>query len=201
MSIRFACPTCHSVQQAADHQAGTKLPCTKCGQRLLVPGTPPAQEKTVLGEMLPPAPPPVPTTISAPCPGCERVIQVQPNEVALTFECARCGTKFVPSGGRSPSRALAPVEKARLVDDRPRRRRERDDDDEDDYGRPRRRRRGSFHCPYCDTDRAPIVRKKISTAGWVLFVVLLILCFPLCIIGLFITEDYRECSECGISIG
>jgi hypothetical protein len=45
------------------------------------------------------------------------------------------------------------------------------------------------------------VRRRISTAGWVVFVALLLFCFPLSIIGLFIKEDYRVCSSCGIKLG
>ena len=35
------------------------------------------------------------------------------------------------------------------------------------------------------------------------FVVLLltVVCIPLCLIALFITEDYRVCAECGIKLG
>ncbi len=71
------------------------------------------------------------------------------------------------------------------------------------YDPPVRRDRGykGFECPYCHTDAYPIVRSRISTAGWVVFVVLLIFCFPFCIIGLFIKEDYRVCSACGIRLG
>ncbi len=78
----------------------------------------------------------------------------------------------------------------------------------DDEPAPRRsrpsRRRGpgvGFHCPFCRSNDPPQVRSKISTAGWVVFVVLLLFCFPLCIIGLFITENYRVCSSCGINLG
>lgn len=58
-----------------------------------------------------------------------------------------------------------------------------------------------FQCPFCHTQQPPYVQSQISTAGWVLFVVLLIFCFPLCIIGLFIKENYRVCSGCGIKLG
>jgi hypothetical protein len=66
---------------------------------------------------------------------------------------------------------------------------------------PSPRQSKGYECPYCHTDEYPIVKKQISTAGWVLFVVLLIACFPLCIIGLFITDTYRICGACGIRLG
>ncbi len=80
------------------------------------------------------------------------------------------------------------------------------DDEYDDDRRPRgntRADRGGsrFNCPFCSSNSPPIRKQKISTAGWVLFVILLIGCFPLCVIGLFITEDHRVCSDCGITLG
>jgi DNA-directed RNA polymerase subunit RPC12/RpoP len=79
-----------------------------------------------------------------------------------------------------------------------------DDDDDDDDGRSRSRskavRRG-FQCPFCGSDAPPVTRSKISAAGWVTFVVLLLFCLPLFWIGLLIKEDYRECAECGTKIG
>ncbi len=58
-----------------------------------------------------------------------------------------------------------------------------------------------FRCPFCQSGLPPRVKSKISTAGWVVFVVLLIACFPLSIIGIFIKEDYRVCSSCGTKLG
>ena len=58
-----------------------------------------------------------------------------------------------------------------------------------------------FRCPFCQSTHPPQVKSKISTAGWVMFVVLLIACFPLCVVALFIKEDYRVCSSCGTKLG
>ena len=97
-------------------------------------------------------------------------------------------------------------------DERPSRRGRRsirrdDDEDEDDEEeeRPSRRRGSSravgFRCPYCDTDETPTRRKKVSSGGWVMFVVLIFLCLPLCWLGLLMTEDTKVCSDCGIKLG
>jgi len=59
----------------------------------------------------------------------------------------------------------------------------------------------AFKCPYCQSQSPPIQKQKISTAGWILFVVLLLACFPLCWIGLLMKEDYRACSFCGLNLG
>jgi hypothetical protein len=58
-----------------------------------------------------------------------------------------------------------------------------------------------FKCPYCGAEAPPTVRRRISTAGWVVLVVLLLVCLPLFWIGLLIREDYRVCSQCGVNLG
>lgn len=57
-----------------------------------------------------------------------------------------------------------------------------------------------FRCPHCQTGELPVVARRISTAGWVVFFTLLIMCFPLCFIGLFIKDEYRQCSWCRAAI-
>ena len=57
-----------------------------------------------------------------------------------------------------------------------------------------------FRCPHCQTTEPPVVARRISTAGWVVFFALLIMCFPLCFIGLFIKDEYRQCSWCRAAI-
>jgi hypothetical protein len=58
-----------------------------------------------------------------------------------------------------------------------------------------------MECPYCHMKAPPLIRSKVSTGGWVTFVVILILFFPLCWIGLLIRESYYVCSRCGIQLG
>jgi DNA-directed RNA polymerase subunit M/transcription elongation factor TFIIS len=57
-----------------------------------------------------------------------------------------------------------------------------------------------FCCPFCQSNLAPKVKRKISTAGWLTFSLLLIFCFPLCIIGLFIKDQYHVCRSCGVRL-
>jgi hypothetical protein len=54
----------------------------------------------------------------------------------------------------------------------------------------------SFRCPYCGTDAPPVTGQRISTAGWIVFAVMLLFCFPLFFIGLLMKEEYRQCSYC-----
>ncbi|MGI9107244.1 MAG: LITAF-like zinc ribbon domain-containing protein [Pyrinomonadaceae bacterium] len=55
---------------------------------------------------------------------------------------------------------------------------------------------GHFRCPHCNSTAPPVLSKRIGVTGWVVFFALLIFCFPLCFIGLFIKEEYRMCSWC-----
>jgi hypothetical protein len=54
----------------------------------------------------------------------------------------------------------------------------------------------NFRCPFCQTTAPPVIARRISTAGWVVFACLLVFCLPLFFIGLLIKEEYRMCSWC-----
>ena len=60
--------------------------------------------------------------------------------------------------------------------------------------------RARFRCPFCQSNLAPKRKRKISTAGWVTFSLLLVFCFPLCIIGLFIKDENHVCRGCGVTL-
>lgn len=67
------------------------------------------------------------------------------------------------------------------------------------------RRKGmAFKCPYCGNEGIPRVTTVVSTMGWVVFVILLLGCFPLCWLPFVIKglkEEQRRCSACGIKLG
>ena len=54
----------------------------------------------------------------------------------------------------------------------------------------------SFNCPRCNSQLYPRVTRQISTAGWIVFAVLLVTFFPLFWVGLLIKEDIRVCPVC-----
>ena len=54
----------------------------------------------------------------------------------------------------------------------------------------------NFHCPRCSSQLFPRVTRQISTAGWVVFAVLLVTFFPLFWVGFLIKEDVRTCPVC-----
>jgi len=57
-----------------------------------------------------------------------------------------------------------------------------------------------FRCPFCQSTLPPWLRTKVSTAGWVLFILLLCFCFPLCCLGLLIRTEYTVCQSCGMKL-
>ena len=57
-----------------------------------------------------------------------------------------------------------------------------------------------YHCPRCATNLMPRMERRISTAGWVVFAVLLVFFFPLFWIGLLIKDNVRVCSVCNLPI-
>ena len=77
------------------------------------------------------------------------------------------------------------------------RRRDEYEDEEDDYGG---RSRG-YRCPFCRTRDRPHVSTQVSSAGWTVFVIMILFCWPLFFIGLLMTEEVRVCSECGMKLG
>jgi hypothetical protein len=57
-----------------------------------------------------------------------------------------------------------------------------------------------FRCPHCMSQFPPRIERRISTAGWITFAVLLVLFFPLFWIGLLIKEDVRVCQSCNTKV-
>ena len=57
-----------------------------------------------------------------------------------------------------------------------------------------------YRCPRCSSQSLPVIERKISTAGWIVFAVLLLTFFPLFWIGFLIKEDIRLCPVCNLRI-
>ena len=53
-----------------------------------------------------------------------------------------------------------------------------------------------FQCPRCMSQYLPRIERRISTAGWIVFAVLLVVFFPFFWIGLLIKEDVQVCQTC-----
>lgn len=59
-----------------------------------------------------------------------------------------------------------------------------------------------YACPNCHNIIIPIQQAKISTAGWVIFFVLLLTCYGivLCWIGFLLKQYSTHCPRCGIKL-
>ncbi|MEZ5425479.1 MAG: LITAF-like zinc ribbon domain-containing protein [Pyrinomonadaceae bacterium] len=57
-----------------------------------------------------------------------------------------------------------------------------------------------YRCPRCASQLLPKIERKISSIGWVVFAVLLVMFFPLFWIGLLIKEEKRVCPVCNLRI-
>ena len=55
-------------------------------------------------------------------------------------------------------------------------------------------------CPRCHRAGHFLPQERVSTAGILVFGLLLLVCFPLCWIGLFIKDKYLVCSSCGMQL-
>lgn len=58
-----------------------------------------------------------------------------------------------------------------------------------------------YRCPRCNAAYLPIVEKKISSEGMLIFILLLFFCFPLCWIGLLMKQESRVCPVCHANLG
>ncbi len=70
-----------------------------------------------------------------------------------------------------------------------------------DYAQPIGRMGPMLQCPYCHYLGPARIAQKISTGGWIFFVVFLCIFFPICWIGFLIKKDYYACGSCGIALG
>ena len=59
---------------------------------------------------------------------------------------------------------------------------------------------GNYRCPNCMSQFLPRIERRISTTGWVVFAVFLVLFFPLFWVGLLIKEDVQICPSCNVRL-
>ncbi|MCA8954788.1 MAG: LITAF-like zinc ribbon domain-containing protein [Planctomycetes bacterium] len=59
-------------------------------------------------------------------------------------------------------------------------------------------------CPMCDHEGRVQTKQQMSTAGWIVFAALLLVCLPLCWIPFVVDsfkEEVRTCANCGGKLG
>ena len=55
---------------------------------------------------------------------------------------------------------------------------------------------GQYRCPTCGTNYLPVIEKRISSAGWLTFALLLVFTFIFFWVGLLMKEDVAICPIC-----
>jgi hypothetical protein len=137
------------------------------------------------------------------CPSCKFEGDAPDETAGQTVLCPDCRCNIPVPGGQQ-TRVSEWPSPTRPPSERPSRRPAIDDIDDDDDRPSRRpsRRRGGLGsvCPYCGSDAPPIFTSQISSGGWVVLVVMLLLCWPLFWIGLLMKEDVKKCSDCGAKL-
>ncbi len=55
---------------------------------------------------------------------------------------------------------------------------------------------GNYRCPNCGTHYLPVIERRVSTAGWITFALLLVFTIIFFWIGLLLREDVSVCPVC-----
>lgn len=55
---------------------------------------------------------------------------------------------------------------------------------------------GNYRCPNCGTHYLPVIERRVSTAGWITFALLLVFTFIFFWVGLCMREDVSVCPVC-----
>ncbi len=225
MPITVHCPVCGHALRAPDDAVGKAAPCPVCKTRVIVPGAQPppapaeppiqiqAKPPSVIPKAeyvdqpvmrIPPAPAPAPIPIPPPavlpagkkafCPACGQGLTITPDLEGEEVTCPFCATTFQALG--ESRRGSKPGKKPR-------------DADVEQSGSGNQSvviinkgpsRRPGYSCPFCHTREMPFTSTRITTVGWLVFFLLLFFCFPLCFIGLLMTESRRRCPECRFTL-
>ncbi len=154
-------------------------------------------------------------SITITCPNCGVEGKAADSAAGKIVSCPKCKTNW-----KLPQLPFQDdgISEDAPTDDLPmpgrRRRRPNDDREAEQRGR-------QYRCPRCRSSLPPMMKKKISPAGWVIFACVLamslgmcfvgiciwplligaFICVPLSVLGLLITTEDRVCGECGAKLG
>lgn len=189
--IRYNCPRCKRSLESPASFAGQKLNCPGCGQRLQIPAAPPpaapSLNKTILASS-DSGPPPTPVVLAPPPTPAPAAVQPAAPAPVARENCLECGVDVTgrsrvqtcPDCGSQLCSAMCYREHRDHA-----------------HARKRGKRTRYVECSRCGSTAEPYQTTAISDGGWVTFVILLVVFFPLCWIGLLMTETRYTCADCG----
>ncbi len=116
--------------------------------------------------------------LKLPCPVCRYHLLFAEDYIGKKVQCPGCGGLFT----------VLPPKTANIKVPIPR-----------DAGDDQQHRHPGVLCPSCNkmTRTKPVFEDQVTTTGWVIFVLLLLFCFPLLCLVLHFQENYRGCTHCG----
>ncbi|NOT49117.1 MAG: LITAF-like zinc ribbon domain-containing protein [Acidobacteria bacterium] len=59
----------------------------------------------------------------------------------------------------------------------------------------------NYRCPNCGTTVLPVIERRISTAGWITFALLLVFTFVFFWVGLLMKQNVSVCPVCRATLG
>jgi hypothetical protein len=197
MPVPILCPFCGVSGSVPENKRGSSCRCPKCGNRFKVPELVSAPEIKPLS-----SPPPIQNAVTQDPFDFDRqpILEAQPVDDSVEKRpsekfCIECGAIIRERAAICPKCGVS---------------------------QPELQRQGDLsNCPYCRTTFPPLMQKKISPAGWVVFGAVLsmglamcitglcfwplmvvgFVCLPLSVMGILITTEVRVCSGCGAKLG
>lgn len=171
--MHVLCPGCGSKLKISDRAIGKTATCPKCATKMIIPVSAPPQTP----ESAPPSP--------------FANLDGPPHQ----YEETRKPRILTPVVEYAPP-VLMPADEP-CDDEKPALRSRRNAK----VSRSTRESKAGFQCPYCSSPEVPVRREKVTGAGLAVMIVLFFVCFPMCLVGLLMREQYTACAECGIRLG
>lgn len=120
------------------------------------------------------------------CPYCGKSLQAAASRERVTVNCPHCTQPFEITDPKAPVYTPPPIPVG-------------PPQSSSSFGQAAPETVG-FTCPLCHSHAIPVTRERTSAAGWVMIVIMALLCFPLFWIGFYFKEDYQTCRTCGKSL-
>lgn len=188
--VRFTCPRCSTVMQAASVKIGSDVGCPQCGHEFRLvdsqyPESGSSGSQPSVSTDAPTMPPRSQTKLDS-SGSSDTVDSSSPSSSQ-----AAPGSAANLVSGPAGSSYMPPQESWHQPTGH---------QSGDAYAPPNINMGHAFACPYCRSTAPPNWKSEVSHAGWIVFAVLFCTtCFG-CIVGLFMRDRYRVCSKCKVRL-